>query len=101
MSKAIANLKTWQKVALAIAALFLLAAVLGAIFGSEGRNNEFQPQNEFKLDPWIEIKIGALDLSITKAVLYLFLATGLTTGAMIYIAKRMQQRPNNLQTLME
>jgi F-type H+-transporting ATPase subunit a len=95
------NLKTWHKVALVIGGIFLLAAILGAVFGSEGRNNEFQPQNEFKLDPWIEIKIGALDMSITKGVLYLFLATALTTITMIYVARRMQQKPNNVQTMME
>ena len=45
------------------------------IFGNDGKNEEFQPQNEFKLEPWIEIKIGGIDLSINKAVLYLVLAS--------------------------
>ena len=27
-------------------------------FGSEGKNEEFQPADEFQLDPWIELKIG-------------------------------------------
>ena len=45
------------------------------IVGSDGKNDEFQPQNEFRLDPWIEIKIGGIDLSINKAVLYLVLAS--------------------------
>ena len=51
----------------------LLALTIGlfAIFGSEGQNHEFQPQNEFKLDDWIPIHIGSLDMSINKAVLYL------------------------------
>ena len=28
------------------------------IFGNDGKNDEFKPQNEFKLEPWINIKIG-------------------------------------------
>ena len=36
-------------------------------------NEDFKPQNEFKLDPWVEIKIGPIDLSINKAVFMLLL----------------------------
>jgi F-type H+-transporting ATPase subunit a len=79
----------------------LIGIVLYAVVGSEGKNNEFKPQNEFKLDPWVNLKIAGIDLSINKAVLYLFLACALTTGVMIYIAKRMQDKPNRVQTLME
>jgi F-type H+-transporting ATPase subunit a len=78
-----------------------IAVLLYVIFGSEGKNEEFKPQNEFKLDPWVEIKIGALDMSINKAVLYVWLACALTAGTMIYIAKRMRDRPNRVQTLVE
>jgi F-type H+-transporting ATPase subunit a len=78
-----------------------LTVALFAIFGSTGQNNDFQPQNEFKLDDWIPIHIGSLNMSINRAVLYLFLATALTVWAMTYIAKRMQQRPNRVQTAVE
>ena len=86
-----------------IGAGVLLAITVGlfAIFGSEGQNQSYQPQNEFKLDPWVSIKIGSLDLSINKAVLYLVLATGLTVWAMVYVAKRMQDKPNRVQTAVE
>ena len=77
------------------------AIVLYAAFGSEGKNDEFQPQEEFRLTPWVEIKIGGLDLSINRAVFYLFLACILTSAAMVYVAKRMQQRPNRVQTAVE
>jgi F-type H+-transporting ATPase subunit a len=75
--------------------------ILFALFGSEGENEEFQPQEEFRLEPWIELNIGGLDLSINRAVFYLFLACALTAGVMFYIAKRMQQRPNKVQTAVE
>jgi F-type H+-transporting ATPase subunit a len=97
----LSNLKTWQKVALGFAIWLGIIIVLYAIFGSAGRNSEYQPQNEFKLDPWVEIKIGKLDLSINKAVLYLFLTAAATCGVMIWIARKMQQRPNNVQTAIE
>jgi F-type H+-transporting ATPase subunit a len=78
-----------------------IAVLLYAIVGSEGKNEEFQPQNEFKLDAWIPIHIAGIDLSINKAVLYLFLACAITAATMIYIAKRMQDRPNRVQTIVE
>ena len=71
------------------------------IFGSSGKNEDFQPQNEFKLEPWISIHIAGIDMSINKAVLYLFLASALTIGTMVWISKRMQQKPNRVQTAIE
>jgi F-type H+-transporting ATPase subunit a len=67
------------------------------IFGKGGRNNAYQPQNEFKLDNWVHLGI----FSINKAVLYLFLAAIATCVSMIYIANRMQARPNKVQTAVE
>ena len=72
--------------------------VLGAIYGIHGtRNTSFEPQNEFKLDTWVNLGI----FSINKAVLYLFLAAIATSASMIYIARRMQQRPNKVQAAVE
>lgn len=75
--------------------------VMNLLFPSEGKNDSFKPQNEFKLDNWIELKIGPIDMSINKAVLYLVIACVLTTVAMLYIAKRMEDRPNRVQTAVE
>jgi F-type H+-transporting ATPase subunit a len=72
--------------------------VLAVIYGIHGtRNTTFEPQNEFKLDPWINLGI----FSINKAVLYLFLAATATCVSMIYIARRMQARPNKVQAAVE
>ena len=92
---------TKGKVAIGLSLLVAVAVALFGIFGSEGRNEAFQPQNEFKLDPWISLKLGPLDMSINKAVMYVFLAAGLATAIMVYISKRMVERPNNTQTAME
>lgn len=60
-------------------------------------NESFLPQNEFKLDPWFSI--GPLEFN--KAVLYIIIATALTCGTMIYVARRMREHPNRLQTAVE
>jgi F-type H+-transporting ATPase subunit a len=77
------------------------AIVLGVLTGSGGKNDAFKPQNEFKLDAWIPIHVGGLDLSVNKAVLYLVLASALTIATMTWIARRMQERPNRVQTAIE
>jgi len=77
------------------------AILLYLVFGSDGKNEHFKPQNEFKLEPWIEFKIGGLDLSFNKAVLYVLLTCALTIGTMTYIARRMQDKPNRVQTVVE
>jgi F-type H+-transporting ATPase subunit a len=89
------------KILLSAAVVVGLLLILFAVFGSAGKNDAFQPQNEFKLDPWISIHLGSLDLSINKAVLYLWIAAALTTGTMLWIANRMTARPNRIQTAVE
>ena len=71
--------------------------LLIAVFGFKGHRTTFQPQNEFKLDNWVDLGI----FSINKAVLYLVLAATATCVTMLYIARRMQQRPNRVQTAVE
>jgi F-type H+-transporting ATPase subunit a len=94
-------MKTRTKVFIGIGVYLLIAILLNVAFGNEGRNDAYKPQNEFKLDPWISLKLGPIDMSINKAVLYLFLASALTVWTMIYIARRMQERPNRVQTGVE
>jgi F-type H+-transporting ATPase subunit a len=82
----------------ALAALFPVAALLASPAGALAAINEaYRPQDEFKLDPWFSI--GPIEFN--KAVFYILVATALTCGAMIYVARRMQQRPNRLQTAVE
>jgi F-type H+-transporting ATPase subunit a len=91
-----------KRIALIGGAVYLLGAVLIFVaLGSNGKNEEFTPTDEFKLDPWIELKIGPVDMSINKAVLYLVLASALTGFVMTYIARRMEDKPNRVQTAVE
>src|SRR5262245_37513709 len=60
-------------------------------------NESYRPQDEFKLDPWFSI--GPIEFN--KAVFYVIVATALTCVTMVYVARRMQERPNRLQTAVE
>jgi F-type H+-transporting ATPase subunit a len=60
-------------------------------------NESYRPQDEFKLDPWFSI--GPIEFN--KAVFYVLIATALTCFTMIYVARRMHDRPNKLQTAVE
>ena len=94
-------MSTKAKVFLGLGLYFLIVVAMVVIVGGSGENDEFQPQNEFLLEPWIPIEIGGIDLSINKAVLYLVLASITTCAAMSFVANRMQREPNKIQMLVE
>jgi F-type H+-transporting ATPase subunit a len=77
-----------------VAIMFIVVAIFGA---TRRDNEEFAPQNEFKLDTWFSL--GPLDFN--KAIFYVLAAGLLTVGTMLYIANRMQARPNRVQTAVE
>ena len=77
-----------------VAVFVLLLAIYGF---SQHKNNEFQIQNEFKLTEWVHLGV----FSINRAVLYLFISAVLTVVTMVWIAGRMQTRPNKIQTAVE
>jgi F-type H+-transporting ATPase subunit a len=97
----VSGLSTKAKVFLGLGAYLATAIAFLLIFGNAGKNDEFKPQNEFKLDPWVSIKIGGIDLSINRAVFYLILASVLTTWVMVWISRRMADKPNRVQTAVE
>jgi len=92
---------TRSKVLIGLGVYFGIAIMMLLVFGSSGKLESFQPQNEFKLEPWVSIHLGNLDLSINKAVLYLVLASSLTIFTMVWISRRMAQKPNRVQTAIE
>jgi F-type H+-transporting ATPase subunit a len=93
-------MSTRNKIIFGVLGFYLVSLVaILVIFGfTRTDNTEFQPQNEFKLDTWVNLP-GPLD--INKAVVYLWIATILTCGTMIWISRRMQARPNRVQTAVE
>jgi F-type H+-transporting ATPase subunit a len=90
---------TGKRIALIVGGIYLFLIVLAVgIFGwSRLDNEEFKPQNEFKLDDWI----GSGPFAFNKAVLYLLIASLLTVGTMLYVSRRMRDRPNRIQTAVE
>jgi F-type H+-transporting ATPase subunit a len=88
---------TKQKVLIGLAVYLLVTVALLVVAGVGARNTAFEPQNEFKLETWVSLGV----LSINKAVMYLVIAAVLTCVTMIYIARRMQERPNRVQTAVE
>ena len=87
----------------ALPVLVPLAGVIAAppAAWAQEHEEEFAPQNEFRLEPLVPIEVLGIDLSITKAVIYLVLASVLTCGTMIWVGRRMQARPNRVQTAVE
>jgi F-type H+-transporting ATPase subunit a len=57
----------------------------------------FSPTDEFKLDTWF--KLGPI--AFNKGVLYLLITAIITIGVMLYISRRLQQRPGRLQVAVE
>jgi F-type H+-transporting ATPase subunit a len=91
---------TRRKILFGVLGFYVLSIVaILVIFGFTRQDNEeFQPQNEFQLDTWVDLP-GPFD--INKAVMYLVIAGILTCVTMIWIAGRMQARPNRVQTAVE
>jgi F-type H+-transporting ATPase subunit a len=86
------------KLALGFGIYVLIIVVVVALTGwSRKDNTSFQPQNEFKLDTLFSIG----PLHVNKAHLYILAAAILMCATMIYVAKRMTQRPNKVQTAIE
>jgi F-type H+-transporting ATPase subunit a len=94
-------MSTKRKVFISLGAWLALFVIVFVAFGSSGKNDSFDPPSEFALPSWVSLHIGSIDMSINKAVLYLFLAAAATTIALTYVARRMVAKPNRVQTVVE
>ena len=83
----------------AFVAFSLIALALPTNAFAKGK---LDPSEEFMLKPWISIHLGPLDLSITKAVVYLFLGTILTIVLGLTLMRaRLRQDTGRRQTVGE
>ena len=91
--------RTWY----GLAGLATAGLVPGFVLAPAARAAEtFEPADEFRLDPWIPIEIFGIDMSINKAVFYIFLAAILTVLVMVLVARKMKVRPDSkMQTTVE
>ena len=77
--------------------LLMLAAPSPAL-----AKGEFHPDEEFKLHTWVSIHIGPLDMSINKAVVYLFLGAAVTIVLSYFLFRfRLMGEPGKRQTVGE
>ena len=90
-----------SRLLLLLTSVFLLLPQ--AAFASPANGEEeFDPSHEFEQHAWIPIEIGPLDLSITKAVAYLFLGTAVTILLGIGLMRwRLGVDPDRRQTVGE
>lgn len=90
--------RLWRTSAsLAFAALLMMPALAAA----QEEEEKFDPSQEFSTDPYIEIKLGALDLSINKAVIYLILASLICISLGLVIRGGLKMRPTKAQNVVE
>ncbi|HEV3480003.1 MAG TPA: F0F1 ATP synthase subunit A [Gaiellaceae bacterium] len=83
-------------------AFLLLPQVAAASPANGEAEEEFNPSHEFEQHAWIPIEIGPIDLSVTKAVGYLFLGTIVTILLGIGLMRwRLGVAPDRRQTVGE
>jgi F-type H+-transporting ATPase subunit a len=79
-----------------------LAAVVGLFLIPGGHSQTLQVAQEFEIKPIIKLPaIGPVDLSVTKPVVYLWLATAVLVGVAIVIARILKAQPGRVQALLE
>jgi F-type H+-transporting ATPase subunit a len=82
--------------------LLLLNALTLASEAPAGGEEKFDPSHEFELPAWVPIHIGPLDMSINKAVVYLWIGTALTILLGIVLMRvRLRVTPDRRQTVGE
>jgi F-type H+-transporting ATPase subunit a len=98
------RLRSWskaRKIGYSVGLVYVLGLIGFAVgFGIKGHKNEsFKVIDAFHLETWFHI---AGPLNFDKGVLYLLIATGLTLGIMLFVARHMQKkRPGRLQVAVE
>ena len=82
--------------------LLLLNALTFAAEAPAGEEEKFDPSHEFGLPAWVSIHIGPLDMSINKAVVYLWIGTALTILlGLVLMRVRLRVTPDRRQTIGE
>ena len=90
-----------RALALGLGVFLLLPQVA---FGATSTESEekFDPSHEFELPAWVSIHVGPLDMSINKAVVYLWLACAATIALGILLMRvRLRLDPDRRQTIGE
>ena len=96
----LANMSRRRKIAGGIVLVYLAGLIaVGLIFGVHThRNNTFNIVSPYQITTWIHL-VGPLN--IDKGVLYLLMTAAITIGILLFVARRMEMRPNRVQTAVE
>ena len=96
----LANMSRRRKVAYGILAVYLVGLiVLGVVYGIHThRNNSYNIVSPYHLVTWVHL-VGPLN--IDKGLMYLLITAILTIGILVFVARRMEMRPNRIQTAVE
>src|SRR5437588_659224 len=82
--------------------LFAVALLALTFPPAASARGNFNPADEFTLNKWVPIHIGPLDLSITKAVVYLWIGAALTILlGIVLMRSRLALLPSRRQTIGE
>ena len=85
-----------------VTSAFLFLPQIAAASPANGEEEEFNPSHEFEQHAWVPIELGPIDLSITKAVAYLFLGTLVTILlGLVLMRWRLAVTPDRRQTVGE
>lgn len=83
---------------LVVSALMILLVLPVTAFGAE----DFDPSQEFKLDQYVPIELGPIDLSINKAVIYMAISMAIIIGFGLWVVRRgLNLRPGGAQNILE
>lgn len=96
----LARMSRRRQIAFGILAVYLVGLVVfSVVFGIHThRNNSFNIVSPYQLTTWVHL-VGPLD--INKGVLYLLMTAVITIGILWWVARRMEMRPNRVQTAVE
>jgi F-type H+-transporting ATPase subunit a len=82
--------------------VFLLLPQVALAAESGETEPKFDPSHEFELPAWVDIHLGPLDMSINKAVVYLWLAAASTMAlGLLLMRVKLRLRPDRRQTIGE
>ena len=87
--------------------LWFWAAAFGLLlampsFAAGAEEEEFDPSLEFALEPYINLDFGFIDMSVNKAVIYLWLASAICIGfGLLVVRGGMALKPTKLQNVVE
>jgi len=96
----LANMSRRRKITYGILLVYLAGLIgLSIAFGVHThRNNTFNIVTPYHLTAWVHL-VGPIE--IDKGVFYLLVTAVLTIGILWWVARRMQMRPNRVQTAVE